>query len=94
MPLSEIVKSARQKQRSAQKRLDKEGKNYKCDELEVFVDKEICALPLDDFIALVTELKVLPELCERKLSSGKTVREQYIEEVVITKALKAIKINT
>jgi hypothetical protein len=48
-------------------------------------------LPLGDFISLVLELKVLPELCEIKLQSGKTLREQYIEEIVINKALKSLK---
>jgi hypothetical protein len=91
MSLAEIVKSARQKQRSEQKRLDHDGKNYKTDELEVYVDKAICALSLEEFVALVIELKVLPELCEIKLQSGKTLREQYIEEIVINKALKGLK---
>ena len=91
MSLAETVKSARQKQRTAQKRLDREGKNYKADELEVYVDKEICALPLEEFVALILELKVLPDLCGVKLYSGKTLREQYIEEAVINKALKTLK---
>jgi hypothetical protein len=91
MSLVEIIKTARQKQRTAQKRLDRDGKNYKTDELEVFVDKEICSLPLGDFISLVLELKILPDLCEIKLQSGKTLREQYIEEIVINKALKNLK---
>jgi hypothetical protein len=91
MSLAEIVKSARQKQRSEQKRLDRDGKNYKTDELEVYVDKAICALSLEEFVALIMELKVLPELCTIKLQSGKTVKEQYLEEIVVDNALKSLK---